>query len=120
MPNLGVDALVVKDDDVALYNRFIKIKEEKNVLGVEVEGEDGLGLGGGAGGAGGGLWKKRYKAYQTWLTTGRLKHMGGGGGNGGRGNGDIVTGGNAAGHGWFAPDVGIAGGLSQAMGTRIG
>jgi len=116
MPNLGVDALVVKDDDVALYDRFIRIKEEKNVLGVEVEGEDGLGLGGGAGG---GMWKKRYKAYQTWLTTGRLKNMGGGGGSGGRGNGDMVTGGNAAGQGWFAPDVGIAGGLSQAMGTRM-
>lgn len=120
MPNLGVDALAVKDEDIALYDRFIGIKEEKNVLGVEVEGEDGLGLGGG--GAGGVMWKKRYKAYQTWLTTGRLKHMGGGGGGGGgggRGGGDGVTGGNAAGQGWFAPDVGIAGGLSQAMGTRM-
>ena len=117
MPNLGVDALIVKDEDKSLYDRFVRVREDKNVLGEEIEGEGGLGLGGGGGP--GGMWKKRYKAYQTWLTTGRLKNMAGGGGVG-AGRAEVVTGGNAAGAGnWFAPEGNIVGGLSQAMKTKM-
>lgn len=117
MPNLGVDALIVKDEDISLYDRFVRVKEDKNVLGEEIEGEGGLGLGG-AGGPGG-MWKKRYKAYQTWLTTGRLKNMGGGGAVG-TARAEVVTGGNAPSAGaWFAPEGNIVGGLSQAMKTRM-
>ena len=95
LPSQGVENLVVKDEDLQLYRRFVRLKEQQNALGVEGEY---------MGGANGGMWKKRYKAYQTWLNTGKLKNTAGGGGGPGVGPGASLG---------FAG--GVAGGLRQAM-----
>ncbi|KAI5785533.1 SacI homology domain-containing protein [Peziza echinospora] len=81
LPNKGgQDTLAVKEEDVKLYERFVSVSEERNVLGVE--GEEVLG-----GWSGNGMWRKRYKAYQTWLNTGKLKNTASAVGDGDAGGG---------------------------------